>query len=57
MLPNSCRYEPTCSHYMLECIKEWGSIKGLFIGLKRIVRCHPFGPSGYDPIPLKEKKE
>ena len=50
----TCRYEPTCSHYMLEAIQEWGLVKGLFLGTKRIFRCHPWGDSGFDPVPKKE---
>tara|TARA_B110000444_G_C18766791_1_gene560418 strand:+ start:715 stop:960 length:246 start_codon:yes stop_codon:yes gene_type:complete len=51
--PN-CRFYPSCSNYMIESIKEWGSLKGLFLGVKRITRCHPFGKSGNDPVPKKE---
>ena len=55
LLPISCRYKPTCSNYMIESIKEWGTIYGFFLGLKRILRCNPIGSSGYDPIPLKDR--
>lgn len=55
-LGSSCRYQPTCSSYMLEAIERWGPFKGLWIGLKRIVRCHPWGGSGYDPVPEKEER-
>lgn len=51
--PSKCRYQPTCSHYMLEAIDEWGIIKGVWLGLKRIASCHPWGGSGYDPVPKK----
>lgn len=54
-LPNACRYDPTCSHYMVQSIKEWGVIKGTWLGLKRIGRCHPWGGFGYDPVPKKDK--
>lgn len=54
-LPNACRYDPTCSHYMIQSIKEWGVIKGTWLGLKRIGRCHPWGGFGYDPVPKKDK--
>lgn len=51
ILPNSCRYTPTCSHYMVEAIKKHGPVKGLFLGIKRISRCHPWGGHGHDPVP------
>lgn len=55
LLGPSCRYEPTCSHYMIGAIKEWGAVKGLWLGLKRIGRCHPWGSHGYDPVPKKHR--
>ncbi len=51
-----CRYTPTCSEYTIIAIKEYGSIRGLFMGIKRILRCNPFGKSGYDPVPPNIKK-
>ncbi len=51
---NKCRYQPTCSHYMIDAINEWGAIKGSWLGIKRIFRCHPWGGWGYDPVPKKE---
>lgn len=51
LLGPTCRYTPTCSHYMIGAIKEWGIIKGTFLGLKRIGRCHPWGGMGPDPVP------
>jgi len=56
LLGPTCRYEPTCSHYMVGAIKEWGVLKGTFIGLKRIGRCHPWGSMGPDPVPKNPKK-
>lgn len=53
LLGANCRYQPTCSHYMIEAINEWGSLKGLWLGLKRIARCHPWGGHGPDPVPKK----
>lgn len=53
LLPQSCRYTPTCSSYAIEAIKEWGVIKGLWLALKRISSCHPWGGSGHDPVPKK----
>ncbi|MFZ1714407.1 MAG: membrane protein insertion efficiency factor YidD [Saprospiraceae bacterium] len=50
---NKCRYDPTCSHYMIQAIDEWGVIKGSWLGIKRIARCHPWGSWGYDPVPKK----
>jgi hypothetical protein len=51
LLPNACRYNPTCSQYAEEAIKKYGIFKGIFIGAKRIARCHPWGGHGYDPLP------
>ena len=53
LLPNSCRHSPTCSQYMIESIQEWGAIKGVWLGLKRLSKCHPWGTFGYDPVPKK----
>lgn len=52
--PPSCRYEPTCSTYMIEAIKEWGFLEGTWMGLKRIGRCRPGGSCGYDPVPKRK---
>ena len=52
-LGKNCRYEPTCSHYTLEALKVHGIFKGGFLGIKRIMSCHPLGGSGFDP----EKKK
>jgi putative membrane protein insertion efficiency factor len=51
LFPNSCRFYPTCSEYSYEAIKKFGSIKGGWLGVKRISKCHPFHPGGYDPVP------
>lgn len=56
-LGSNCRYQPTCSSYMIEALKEHGLIKGLWLGLKRIGRCHPWGSHGYDPVPKKNNKQ
>ncbi len=56
LLPPSCRYQPTCSQYMIDAINEWGPLKGIWLGLKRIVRCHPWGGHGHDPVPSKKDK-
>ncbi|CAG1772728.1 Putative membrane protein insertion efficiency factor [uncultured bacterium] len=51
LLPSSCRFEPTCSVYMYQAVDKYGVIKGGWMGMKRIGRCHPFHPGGYDPVP------
>ena len=53
-LPPACRYLPTCSVYALEAIERHGAVKGVWLGTKRVCRCHPWGGSGYDPVPEKE---
>ena len=50
---NYCRFTPTCSEYAIGAIKEYGSIKGTFLAIKRIIKCNPLGSYGYDPVPLK----
>jgi uncharacterized protein len=53
---NKCRYSPTCSQYMIDAILEWGIFRGLFMGLKRIFRCHPWSSHDhFDPVPKREK--
>jgi putative membrane protein insertion efficiency factor len=47
----SCRFNPTCSHYAIQAITKYGALKGLYLALKRIIRCHPWGESGNDPVP------
>ncbi|MBQ6746241.1 MAG: membrane protein insertion efficiency factor YidD [Bacteroidaceae bacterium] len=51
MIGPSCRFTPTCSQYAVEAIKKHGPLKGLYLAVKRILRCHPWGGSGYDPVP------
>lgn len=50
-LLSSCRYTPTCSHYSLDAVQRYGAIKGGWIGIKRLSRCHPLGGKGFDPVP------
>lgn len=51
-----CKHVPSCSEYTKEAIKEYGAIKGSVMGIKRILKCNPFGTYGYDPVPKKENK-
>lgn len=51
---NSCRHIPTCSNYAIDAINEYGALLGSFMAFKRILRCNPFGTSGYDPVKKKE---
>ena len=53
LTPATCRYQPTCSHYTIEALKTHGIIKGSGLAVKRIFSCHPWGGSGYDPVPEK----
>ncbi len=56
LLGKNCRFEPTCSNYMIQALQEWGPFKGLYLGLKRITKCHPWGSHGPDPVPVNPKK-
>ncbi|MEL0589337.1 MULTISPECIES: membrane protein insertion efficiency factor YidD [Planktothrix] len=53
LFPPACRFHPTCSQYAIEALETFGIIQGSWLALKRILRCHPYHPGGYDPIPPK----
>jgi uncharacterized protein len=50
-LPPSCRFTPSCSQYGVEALQKYGALKGGWLAIKRLSRCHPFNPGGYDPVP------
>lgn len=52
---NSCKYIPTCSNYAIEAIENYGSVKGSYLTIKRILRCNPFSKGGFDPVPKRRK--
>jgi len=56
ILGANCRYQPSCSQYMIDAINEWGPLKGIWLGLRRISRCAPWGGHGHDPVPKRKEK-
>lgn len=54
--PAVCRFDPTCSHYAIEALQKRGPIIGLWLAIRRIARCHPWGGQGYDPVPESKRK-
>ena len=51
LLPPACRYWPSCSQYMIDAVRKHGVLKGVYFGVRRLLRCHPWGGCGYDPVP------
>jgi hypothetical protein len=51
LLPSACRFYPTCSQYAVEALKKYGFVKGIYLAIKRVCRCHPFNKGGHDPVP------
>lgn len=51
LLPPMCRFEPTCSVYTMQAVEKYGVIRGVWLGARRLLRCHPFNPGGWDPVP------
>ncbi len=51
VIPPSCRYSPSCSQYAIDALGKYGAVKGSWLAVKRLMRCHPWGGSGYDPVP------
>ncbi len=50
LLPSACRFSPTCSEYMMQAVERYGAVRGVWLGLKRLAKCHPFHEGGFDPV-------
>lgn len=50
LFPRTCRFYPTCSAYFIQALRKYGAFKGSYLGIKRLLKCHPFNPGGYDPL-------
>ncbi|MBI4744333.1 MAG: membrane protein insertion efficiency factor YidD [Actinobacteria bacterium] len=50
IVPSACRFQPSCSQYSIDALKKYGTIKGMYFSIKRIIRCHPYSSGGYDPL-------
>ncbi len=53
LLIGHCKFHPSCSDYLVEAVREWGVVRGGWMGIRRLARCHPFGPGGLDPVPRR----
>ncbi len=56
-LPGGCRYEPSCSRYAYQAVERYGAFRGMWMGLRRLMRCNPWGGQGYDPVPERVSRE